>query len=146
MSQVWFELCLAGICRLVECVACALTGRLCRPLGLQQGTAALAHDVTSIGFEPPCLESGLLFPTNVMGVDSQSIGQGRGVACADSTQLAGRVEDDVAQAVAAAATSATASAALGGKLESWGVLDIPGPGNPVCAYSARCAPGSQPLW
>ena len=52
----------------------------------------------------------------------------------------------MAQAVAAAATSATASAALGGKLESWGVLDIPGPGNPVCAYSARCAPDSPPLW
>ena len=52
----------------------------------------------------------------------------------------------MAQAVAAAATSATASAALGGKLKSWGVLDIPGPGNPVCAYSARCAPESQLPW
>ena len=52
---------------------------------------------------------------------------------------AGKVEEDVAQAIAAAATSATASAALADKLELWGVLDIPSPANPVCAYSARWA-------
>ena len=54
-------------------------------------------------------------------------------------RLAGALDDDVALAVAHAASSAAASRDLAGRLEALGVIDMPGPHNPLCAYSSRCA-------
>ena len=113
------------------------------------GMPWLALELHSLPAPRPGMLSGLNNVTELPSAYARQPGGASGlppcVACcrilsgqsADSTWRAGKVEEDVAHAIAAAATSATASAALAGKLESWGVLDILGPGNPVCMYSAR---------